>query len=78
MESATKSIVASALYLGCSVGMFLVNKSLAPRYVNVVILFYIVFICFVLSCLHIIYSHVLTYMNCLPLPLIPIYYLQFY
>ena len=32
-SSTVKSIVASALYSGCSVGMVLVNKSLASRYV---------------------------------------------
>ena len=32
-SSTVKSLVASALYSGCSVGMVLVNKSLASRYV---------------------------------------------
>ena len=33
MESAANSIAASVLYSGCSVGMVLVNKILASRYV---------------------------------------------
>ena len=35
-SSTVKSLIASALYSGCSVGMVLVNKSLASRYVVVV------------------------------------------
>ena len=42
-SSTVKSLVASALYSGCSVGMVLVNKSLASRYV-----LYCVLMCFVL------------------------------
>ena len=34
-SSTVKSIIASAMYSGCSVGMVLVNKSLASRYVSV-------------------------------------------
>ena len=45
-SSTVKSIVASALYSGCSVGMVLVNKSLASRYV-----LYCVLMCFVFGCL---------------------------
>ena len=45
-SSTVKSIVASALYSGCSVGMVLVNKSLASRYV-----LYCVLICIVFGCL---------------------------
>ena len=33
-SSTMKSIIASAMYSGCSVGMVLVNKSLASRYVS--------------------------------------------
>ena len=44
MESAANSIVASALYSGCSVGMVLVNKMLASRYV----LYYVMVCSFVL------------------------------
>lgn len=36
-SSCMKSLIASAMYSGCSVGMVLVNKSLASRYVFVLI-----------------------------------------
>ena len=45
-SSTVKSLVASALYSGCSVGMVLVNKSLASRYV-----LYCVLMCFVVTSL---------------------------
>ena len=36
-SSTVKSIIASAMYSGCSVGMVLVNKSLASRYVSMLL-----------------------------------------
>ena len=38
-SSTVKSIIASAMYSGCSVGMVLVNKSLASRYVSMLCCF---------------------------------------
>lgn len=58
-SSTVKSLVASALYSGCSVGMVLVNKSLASRYV-----LYCVLMCFVLYllavCMYNIYTNINT------------------
>jgi len=48
-SSTVKSIVASALYSGCSVGMVLVNKSLASRYVLYCVDLFRIFSCL---CVH--------------------------